>query len=136
MGFRSFAFFFFKKKATFKTLLWRYSLCSHYLNCQLPLKVAFWFGQLFCHMPVKNLLNYLTVLLLARIQSTTSKWSLFFIGILNSGNSKYIIIHIAVNYGTHIGIVVSFYPLPFAELSVLRVCMCLWVCKYESMYIP
>lgn len=41
MGFRSFAFFFFL--ITFKTFC-NFILHSRYLNCQLPLKVDFWFG--------------------------------------------------------------------------------------------
>lgn len=78
----------------------------------------------FCLMPVKTLLNYLTVLLLARRMSTTSKLSFFFMEIPNSGHSKHIIIPIAVNYSTlreRDTKEVSFFPVP----SVVRMCLCL-----------
>lgn len=40
MDFRSFAFFFLITFKTFCTFIFH----SRYLNCQLPLKVGFWFG--------------------------------------------------------------------------------------------
>lgn len=82
-------------------------------------------------MPRKTLLNYLIVLLVARIMSITSKLYFFFMDILSSGIKKYIRIPIAVNYSTHRGTVVSFFPVP----SVLRMSPCLWACKHKRVWI-
>lgn len=37
----------FLKKNYIQSIIWNYILLSHCLNCQLPLKVAFWFGLFF-----------------------------------------------------------------------------------------